>query len=76
MNAPCVAIRKPSLKLTLGDPLSQVALPAKLLRSGITGRELLALARSGHFSIPEAVVEEIEVLDAEDRPPEDKWRST
>jgi hypothetical protein len=60
---------------SLAESFSQVVLRAEWPRVGITGAELLSLVKSGHFRLSETALDEIEALDTNEQPPEDKWRT-
>ena len=56
------------------ESFSDVVLRARWFDAGITAGELLALHASEGPYLSEAALDRIEATNAEDSPPEDKWR--
>lgn len=56
-----------------GESFTDVVLRARWPEQTITGRELLERSRTRGPMLPESLLDEAELVSAEDRPPEDKW---
>lgn len=87
MHSLCVATKTVSLRLEAyeklrgarryaGESFSEVVLRAAWPEETLTGAELLGRYRTHGPFFTEEGLERIERLRSEDRPPEDKWRST
>lgn len=62
-------------RATPDESFSQVVLRAKWPASTVTGAELLRLSRARAPSFTEAELDFLDEIQAQDSPPEDKWKT-